>query len=98
MQLYTCNVWLWIIYLRNGIIYLIYLFIIFVKISVTAVRFANNDKSLIACSSLDGKLSICQLTPSPASVLYLLNGHKAGITGNVDFLWTTVIFHSYTVV
>lgn len=52
------------------------------SISVTAVRFANNDKSLVACCSLDGKLSICQLTPSPASVLYLLSGHKAGITGN----------------
>lgn len=67
----------------------------FLNISVTAVRFANNDKSLIACSSLDGKLSICQLTPSPASVLYLLNGHKAGITGNGVFYELLVLNSSF---
>ncbi|XP_042910127.1 WD repeat-containing protein 13 [Parasteatoda tepidariorum] len=55
------------------------------KDAVTAVRFANNDKSLLACSSLDGKLSICQLTPPPASVLYVLSGHKAGLTA---FEWS----------
>ncbi|XP_054718052.1 WD repeat-containing protein 13-like [Uloborus diversus] len=55
------------------------------KDAVTAVRFANNDKSLLACCSLDGKLSICQLTPPPASVLYILSGHKAGITA---FEWS----------
>lgn len=55
------------------------------KDAVTAVRFANNDKSLVACCSLDGKLSICQLTPCPASVLYILDGHKAGITA---FEWS----------
>ncbi|XP_035217749.1 WD repeat-containing protein 13-like isoform X2 [Stegodyphus dumicola] len=55
------------------------------KDAVTAVRFANNDKSLLACCSLDGKLSICQLTPPPASVLYILTGHKAGITA---FEWS----------
>ncbi|PRD35757.1 UNVERIFIED_CONTAM: Wdr13 [Trichonephila clavipes] len=55
------------------------------KDAVTAVRFANNDKSLLACCSLDGSLSICQLTPPPASVLYILSGHKAGITA---FEWS----------
>ncbi|GIX94395.1 WD repeat-containing protein 13 [Caerostris darwini] len=55
------------------------------KDAVTAVRFANNDKSLLACCSLDGNLSICQLTPPPASVLYILRGHKAGITA---FEWS----------
>ncbi|XP_076345258.1 WD repeat-containing protein 13-like isoform X2 [Tachypleus tridentatus] len=53
--------------------------------AVTAVKFANNDKSLLACSSLDGNLSICQLTPPPATVVYLLKGHTDGVTG---FEWS----------
>lgn len=55
------------------------------KDAVTSVKFANNDKSLLACSSLDGKLSICQLMPSPPSVLYILTGHKNGVT---EFEWS----------
>lgn len=56
------------------------------KDAVTGVKFANNDKSLLACCSLDGTLSICQLTPSPATVLYILKGHKAGVC---NFEWST---------
>ncbi|RWS08628.1 hypothetical protein B4U79_05611, partial [Dinothrombium tinctorium] len=55
------------------------------KNAVTRVHFANNDKSLLACCSLDGTLSICQLTPPPATVLYILKGHTDGV---LDFEWS----------
>ncbi|CAG2108873.1 unnamed protein product [Medioppia subpectinata] len=55
------------------------------KEAVTSIRFANDDKSLLCCSSMDSTLSICQLTPSPATILYVLRGHKAGV---VDFEWS----------
>ncbi|XP_060067146.1 WD repeat-containing protein 13-like [Ylistrum balloti] len=55
------------------------------KESVTSVKFANDDKSRVACSSLDGTLSICQVIPPPATVICMLNGHSAGVT---DFVWS----------
>lgn len=55
------------------------------KDAVTSIRFANDDKSLLCCSSMDSTLSICQLTPSPATILYVLKGHNAGV---VDFEWS----------
>ena len=55
------------------------------KEAVTCVRFANNDKSLLCCASMDCTLSICQLTPSPATILYVLAGHKSGVVG---FEWS----------
>ena len=55
------------------------------KDSVNSIKFANNDKSLIAMCSSDGTLSLCQLTPSPATILFILRGHKAAIT---DFEWS----------
>jgi WD40 repeat protein len=55
------------------------------KDAVTSIKFANNDKSLLCCGSLDSTLSICQLTPSPATVLYVLRGHKAGV---IAFEWS----------
>ncbi|XP_054155230.1 WD repeat-containing protein 13-like [Oppia nitens] len=55
------------------------------KEAVTSIRFANDDKSLLCCASMDSTLSICQLTPSPATILYILKGHKAGV---VDFEWS----------
>ncbi|XP_041473727.1 WD repeat-containing protein 13-like [Lytechinus variegatus] len=53
--------------------------------AVTAVKFANDDKSRIACSSLDKTISICQVLPSPATVVCVLKGHTKGIT---DFSWS----------
>ncbi|CAL1540519.1 unnamed protein product [Lymnaea stagnalis] len=53
--------------------------------AVTSVKFANDDRSRVACSSLDGTLSICQLIPPPATVICMLKGHKAGVT---DFVWS----------
>jgi WD40 repeat protein len=54
--------------------------------AVTRVRFANNDKSLLASSSIDGTLCIYQVIPSPATVIYKLTGHQSGI---MDFQWST---------
>ncbi|RUS89722.1 hypothetical protein EGW08_002540 [Elysia chlorotica] len=53
--------------------------------AVTSVKFANDDKSRVACCSLDGTLSICQVIPPPATVICMLKGHKAGVT---DFVWS----------
>jgi len=50
-------------------------------IAVTAVKFAHDDKSRLACCSLDGQVSICQIIPSPATVICLLEGHMSGVTG-----------------
>jgi len=48
---------------------------------VTAVKFAHDDKSRLACCSLDGQVSICQVIPPPATVICLLDGHTSGVTG-----------------
>lgn len=53
--------------------------------AVTTVRFANDDKSRLACCSLDGTLAICQVFPPPPSVLFVLRGHTQGVTG---FEWS----------
>lgn len=56
------------------------------KSAVTRVKFANNDKSLLATCSLDGTLVICQVIPSPATTIYRLEGHQSGI---MDMQWNT---------
>jgi len=48
---------------------------------VTAVKFAHDDKSRLACCSLDGQISICQIVPPPATVICVLDGHTSGVTG-----------------
>ncbi|XP_006824011.1 WD repeat-containing protein 13-like [Saccoglossus kowalevskii] len=53
--------------------------------AVTCVKFANNDKSRIACSSLDCTVSVCQVLPSPATIVCVLRGHERGVT---DFCWS----------
>ncbi|XP_043936244.1 WD repeat-containing protein 13 [Protopterus annectens] len=53
--------------------------------AVPKVQFANDDKHLLACCSLDGTISICQLVPSPPIVLRVLKGHTRGVT---DFAWS----------
>lgn len=51
------------------------------------VKFANNDRTRICCSSLDGNLSICDVTGSPPSVLGHLKGHTRAVSGQ----WTNVL-------
>nr|XP_032626089.1 LOW QUALITY PROTEIN: WD repeat-containing protein 13 [Chelonoidis abingdonii] len=47
--------------------------------AVPKVQFANDDKHLLACCSLDGTISVCQLAPAPpARVLRVLRGHSRG--------------------
>ena len=49
--------------------------------AVTSVKFANGDNARIACASADSTLSICQVMPSPATVICMLRGHTAAVTG-----------------
>lgn len=51
------------------------------KDSVTMVKFAHNDPGLLACCSLDGSLSICQVADGEPRVLHTLQLHTAGVTG-----------------
>jgi len=51
------------------------------KITVTAIKFAHDDKYRLSCSSDDATLSVCLLMPSPPSVLCTLRGHLAEVTG-----------------
>ena len=52
-----------------------------VMLAVTAVKFANDDKSRVACGSVDSTLSICQVIPPPATVICMLRGHAAAVCG-----------------
>lgn len=45
------------------------------------VKFANNDRSKICCSSLDFTLSICDVISEPPSILSILRGHLKAVTG-----------------
>lgn len=45
------------------------------------VKFANNDQSVMCCSSVDGTLSICEVMSTPPSVTGTLKGHKQAVTG-----------------
>lgn len=53
--------------------------------SVPRLQFANDDKHLLACCSLDGTLSIMTLSPSPPTVKVTLKGHAGPVT---DFAWS----------
>uniref|UniRef100_A0A4W3H127 WD repeat domain 13 n=1 Tax=Callorhinchus milii TaxID=7868 RepID=A0A4W3H127_CALMI len=53
--------------------------------AVPKVQFANDDRSRLACCSLDGTLSILQLVPTPPAVVCVLRGHSQGVT---DFAWS----------
>ena len=52
---------------------------------VPRLQFANDDKHLLACCSLDGTLSIMTLSPSPPTVKVTLRGHAGPVT---DFAWS----------
>uniref|UniRef100_A0A1Y1LYP2 WD repeat-containing protein 55 homolog n=1 Tax=Photinus pyralis TaxID=7054 RepID=A0A1Y1LYP2_PHOPY len=49
--------------------------------AVTMVKFANNDRSRLCCSSLDTTLSICCVDTKPPSVISVLRGHNKAVTG-----------------
>lgn len=47
------------------------------------LKFANNDRSRLCCSSLDGTVSICNVTANPPHVEVVFKGHKKGVTGEI---------------
>lgn len=53
--------------------------------AVTSVRFANDDKTQLVCSSRDGTLSLFSLLSDPPSLQHTLRGHTAPIN---DFDWS----------
>nr|AEB26709.1 WDR13 protein isoform 1 [Heteropneustes fossilis] len=53
--------------------------------AVPRLQFANDDKHLLACCSLDGTLSIMTLSPPPPTVRVTLRGHAGPVT---DFAWS----------
>ena len=61
---------------------------------VTSVKFAVDDKSRLACCSMDGKISILQLIPPPATQIATLQGHRRGITGKPYILQIAVFLHN----
>jgi len=48
---------------------------------VVAVKFANDDKSRVACCSYDGTISVMQVIPTPATVICVLKDHSSAVTG-----------------
>ena len=61
---------------------------------VTSVKFAVDDKSRLACCSMDGKISILQLIPPPATQIATLQGHRRGITGKPYILQIFVFLYN----
>jgi len=55
--------------------------------SVTRVQFAPNDRSLLATCGRDGIVAICQVLPTPATIIYRLKGHTAAIN---DMQWSSI--------
>lgn len=60
------------------------------------VKFANNDRSKMCCSSLDCNLSVCDVTTNPPCVVAILKGHSKAITGtkyvlNLFLLWIVLL-------
>eukprot|EP00794_Sanderia_malayensis_P008926 gene8926-9878_t len=53
--------------------------------AVTAIEFGHNDKFRLACSSLDGTLSVCNLNSSPPQVTCTLRGHTQAVN---DLDWS----------
>lgn len=51
--------------------------------AVTAIRFANDNKSLLACASRDGTLSVFNLSSEPPSLVATLRGHHRAVNGIV---------------
>ncbi|KAF7995861.1 hypothetical protein HCN44_006968 [Aphidius gifuensis] len=50
------------------------------KSSITCLKFANNDKSKLCCSSFDGTITICDVKNKPPIIIANLSGHKKGVT------------------
>ena len=53
------------------------------------LKFANNDRSRLCCASLDGTVSICNVTADPPYVEAVLKGHMKGVTGDTILIYDT---------
>jgi len=51
---------------------------------VTAIRFSNDDKTRLACSSQDGNLSVFDLSTDPPSISCTLKGHTHPVNGKAN--------------
>ncbi|RZF33855.1 hypothetical protein LSTR_LSTR008978 [Laodelphax striatellus] len=49
--------------------------------AVTMIKFANNDRSLLGCASLDGTLSVCNVGSTPPTLHCMFVGHTNAVTG-----------------
>ena len=49
--------------------------------AVTVIKFANDDRSSLACASRDGILSVFSLVSEPPSLVSTLQGHSSAING-----------------
>lgn len=50
--------------------------------TATTIKFANDERHLLAYSSMAGVIAICKTRPTPG-VIRLLEGHTGGVTGNL---------------
>lgn len=48
---------------------------------VTSLKFANDDKSRLACGSRDGTLSVFDMSTEPPSLISILRGHRRPVNG-----------------
>lgn len=48
--------------------------------AVPMIKFANNDRTLLCCSSVDASLSICDVSLQPPKVVTMLKGHQQTVT------------------
>ena len=54
------------------------------KASITVIKFANDDKTRLACASDDGTLSVFVVYPGPPSLQRSLERHKGEVNGKRD--------------
>lgn len=48
------------------------------------IKFANNDRTLLCCSSVDASLSICDVSLQPPKVVTMLKGHQQTVTSKLS--------------
>jgi len=55
-------------------------------VAATAIKFANDERNLLAFSSQYGVIAICQLNPE-AKVVAKLEGHTGAVTGTENLMF-----------
>ena len=57
------------------------------KGSITVVKFANDDKTKLACASNDGTLSVFLLDPEPPTLFCTLERHRGEVNGTCVYTY-----------